>query len=122
MLTPLELDIMKAVWRQPPVTVRDVQENIRPSRNLAYTTVLTLMDRLYQKGFLTRTLQSRAHYYAPAIDYTEVREEAVNALLQSFFDGSKERLQEFLNGDSTVPEPRLDVEPAAHPALDDTLL
>jgi predicted transcriptional regulator len=120
MLTALELDIMKAVWRQPPATVRDVQERIRPSRKLAYTTVLTLMDRLYQKGFLTRTLRSRAHYYAPAVDYTEVREEAVNALLESFFDGSRERLQEFLNGDPAITRDKLDV--VAHPALDDTLL
>jgi predicted transcriptional regulator len=122
MLTPLELDIMKAVWRHPPVTVRDVQEKIRPARKLAYTTVLTLMDRLYQKGFLTRNLQSRTHYYQPAIDYTEVREEAVKALLESFFDGSRQQLQEFLNGDSTVTPAKLGAEPAAHPVLDETLL
>lgn len=122
MLTPLELDIMKAVWRRPPISVRDVQESIRPSRNLAYTTVLTLMDRLFHKGFLTRTLHTRTHYYEPAINYTEVRAEAVNALLDSFFGGSRERLQEFLNGDSPVSHAKLDAEPVAHPALDETLL
>ena len=74
MLTPLELDIMKAVWRRPPITVRDVQENIRPIRNLAYTTVMTIMDRLHHKGFLTRKLRSRTHLYEPAIDYTDVRD------------------------------------------------
>ena len=57
MLTPLELDIMKAVWKRPPITVRDVQAEIRPARQLAYTTVMTIMDRLHQKGFLTRTLK-----------------------------------------------------------------
>ena len=98
MLTPLELDIMKAVWRRPGITVRDVQESIRPSRQLAYTTVMTIMDRLYHKGFLTRQLQSRSHHYEPAIDYTEVRDEAVETLIKSFF-GSKEKLQEFLDGE-----------------------
>ena len=97
MLTPLELDIMKAVWRRPPITVREVQESIRPTRQLAYTTVMTIMDRLYHKGFLTRTLKSRAHYYEPAIEYMKVREEAVDVLIKSFFR-SKEELQEFLRG------------------------
>ena len=73
MLTPLELDIMKAVWRRSPTTVRDVREAIRPGRQLAYTTVMTIMDRLYQKGFVTRTLRSRTHYYDPAVDYTKVQ-------------------------------------------------
>ena len=69
MLTPLELDIMKAVWRKPPITVRDVQESIRPGRHLAYTTVMTIMDRLYHKGSLKRTLQARSYLYEPAIDF-----------------------------------------------------
>ena len=65
MLTPLELVIMKAVWQRPPITVRNVQASIRPLRKLAYTTVLTIMDRLYHKGFLTRTFQGRTHLYLP---------------------------------------------------------
>jgi len=97
MLTPLELDIMKAVWRQPPITVRAVQDDIRPGRQLAYTTVMTIMDRLYHKGFLKRTLLSRTHYYEPAIDFTQVRDEAVETLIKAFF-GSKEKLKEFLEG------------------------
>ena len=121
MLTPLELDIMKAVWRRPPIAVRDVQEAIRPSRNLAYTTVLTIMDRLYHKGFLRRRLQSRTHLYEPTIDYTQVRDDAVKTLIKSFFDGSPETLLEFLNGDSQegVTEIR---GPALTTSLDETLL
>jgi predicted transcriptional regulator len=121
MLTPLELDIMKVVWDRSPITVRSVQEAIRPSRNLAYTTVMTIMDRLYHKGVLNRTLHSRAHYYAPAIEYTEVRDEALQTLIKSFF-GSKEHLQEFLNGDEAdIPRrPNGDVAPPT--GLDETLL
>ena len=117
MLTPLELDIMKAVWKTSPITVRDVQEAIRPARGLAYTTVMTIMDRLYHKGFLDRTLQSRTHYYEPAIEYSAVREEAVGNLVKSFF-GSKEKLQEFLNGEE-ISAQREVISPAA---LDETLL
>jgi predicted transcriptional regulator len=122
MLTPLELDIMKAVWRQPPITVRDVQEAIRPSRKLAYTTVMTIMDRLHHKGFLTRKLQARTHFYEPAIRYTEVRDEAVKTLIESFFSGSPEKLQEFLNGENPDLPPNGAEEPAVSSALDETLL
>ena len=117
MLTPLELDIMKAVWTNSPITVRSVQESIRPSRKLAYTTVMTIMDRLYHKGVLNRTLHSRTHYYEPAIEYSAVREEAVGNLVKSFF-GSKEKLQEFLNGEE-ISAQREVISPAA---LDETLL
>ena len=94
---------MKAVWRNPPVTVRDVQETIRPTRNLAYTTVMTIMDRLHQKGFLTRELHARTHMYSPAVAYVEVRDEAVKALINSFFDGSESGLLRFLSGISGWP-------------------
>ena len=116
MLTPLELDIMKAIWRRPPITVRDVQASIRPARKLAYTTVMTIMDRLYHKGFLTRTLQGRTHFYQPAIDYAAVRDEAVDLLIRSYF-GSREKLQEFLDG-----EPAAVRSVVIQRTLDETLL
>ena len=125
MLTPLELDIMKAVWWRPPITVRDVQELIRPSRPLAYTTVMTIMDRLRHKGFLTRKLEGRTHLYEPAVAYTAVRDDAVSKLIQSFFGGSPEDLQEFLNGNGNSRDAlpaRSSAPPAQSSALDETLL
>ena len=119
MLTPLELDIMKAVWQSHPITVRDVQESIRPGRNLAYTTVMTLMDRLYHKGFLSRTLQSRTHHYDPAINFNDVRDEALDLLIQNFF-GSKEKLQEFLQGEELESPPPMPAKTESR--LDETLL
>src|SRR5262249_3944415 len=96
MLTPLELDIMKAIWQGAPITVREVREAIRPGRRLAYTTVMTIMDRLFHKGFLRRNLRARTHYYESAIEYTHVRDQAVETLVRTFF-GSKEKLREFLD-------------------------
>ena len=121
MLTPLELDIMKVVWNRTPINVRSVQEAIRPARKLAYTTVMTIMDRLYHKGVLSRTLHSRTHYYEPAIEYTAVRDEALQTLIKSFF-GSKEHLQEFLNGDPDSIPPQPDAGALHAPRLDETLL
>ena len=120
MLTPLELDIMKAVWRRSPITVRDVQDAIRPNRSLAYTTVMTIMDRLFHKGFLSRTLRTRTHYYEPSIDFTEVRDEALQTLINSFF-GSKEKLKEFLEGEQPPLPPAIVAETTIQ-RLDETLL
>jgi len=121
MLTLLELDIMKAIWHRPPTTVREVQEAIRPGRQLAYTTVMTIMDRLFHKGFLTRVLRSRTHYYSPAVDYTEVRDEAVERLIKSFF-GSKEKLKEFLEDAGSNFVPSSVAAPTSPASFDETLL
>jgi predicted transcriptional regulator len=125
MFTPLELDIMKAVWEKPPVTVRTVQAAIRPARHLAYTTVMTTMDRMFKKGFLIRKLKSRAHVYEPAVPYSEVREAEVDRLIQDYFAGSKEKLIDFLDGEPSdgsyeSVKPIESIPP--HTELDETLL
>jgi predicted transcriptional regulator len=120
MLTPLELDIMKAVWSRPPVTVRDVQIAIHPARKLAYTTVMTVMNRLFLKGFLTRTLRSRTHLYEPTIPYAQVRDAALSGLIDNFFGGSRQNLREFLTEEAIEPPQHSTL---SHPAsLDETLL
>jgi predicted transcriptional regulator len=109
---------MKAVWRRPPITVKDVQVAIHPARRLAYTTVMTVMHRLYLKGFLQRTLKSKAHYYEPAVEFSDVRDAAVSGVIDHFFRGSRDEFLEFLGNDHAVShEVR---SPAA--ALDETLL
>jgi predicted transcriptional regulator len=84
---------------------------------------MTIMDRLYRKGCLKRVLRSRAHYYEPAIEYTDVRDEALEFLIRNFF-GSKEKLQDFLQNDSDVVDllPKIVAGPIAPARLDETLL
>lgn len=116
---------MKAVWRLFPATVKDVQDAIHPWRPLAYTTVMTIMSRLGSKGFLRRSLRSRTYYYAPAVDFTDVRDAAVARIISQFFDGSRENLVRFLDTGEFTPDssfsPPLPDE-ASSPALDETLL
>jgi len=83
MLTPLELDIMKAVWRKQPSTVRDVQEAIRPSRNLAYTTVMTALARLHEKGAVRREKIGRAFAYTPILDEPGIAAARMRELLEA---------------------------------------
>ena len=57
---------MTRVWRwNRPVTVREVLEDLREDRAIAYTTVMTVMDNLHQKGWLTRRQEGRAYLYEP---------------------------------------------------------
>jgi predicted transcriptional regulator len=118
-LTPLELDVMKAVWMGHPTTVRDVQYAIRNRRRLAYTTVMTIMHRLYLKGFLQRSLKSRTHFYEPAVNFNDVRDAALGAIVSQFFEGSRDDLLRFLGQDF---EPESPLEKLSPTALDETLL
>jgi predicted transcriptional regulator len=88
---------MKAVWQRCPITVKDVQSAIHAARPLAYTTVMTIMHRLYLKGFLRRTLKSKTHYYEPAVDFADVRDAAVGGMIDHFFQGSRDKFIQFMN-------------------------
>jgi len=82
-LTAHELELMKIVWRHDDaVTVRDVYEELRARRPVAYTTVMTNMKTLEQKGYLKTTLQDRAHLYRPA----KPKQQVVGAMVREFVD------------------------------------
>jgi|ERR1700752_255250 BlaI family transcriptional regulator, penicillinase repressor len=82
-LTAHELELMKIVWRHDdPVTVRDVYEELRARRPVAYTTVMTNMKTLEQKGYLKTSLQDRAHLYRPA----KPKHQVVGAMVRDFVD------------------------------------
>jgi BlaI family transcriptional regulator, penicillinase repressor len=121
MLTPLELDIMKAVWARPAATVKDVQSALRPQRKLAYTTVMTLMHRLHLKGYLQRERQGRAHVYEAKIGFSEVRDAEIDRLIRNFFAGSQGDLIGFLEGETAPSNPPIKASPRPDD-LDETLL
>jgi BlaI family transcriptional regulator, penicillinase repressor len=103
-LTPQELAIMKVVWRRDKATVRDVYEALRDARPVAYTTVMTMMKILEDKGYLKKTLVDRAHVYRPA----QRRQQVVGAMLRDFldrvFDGAPDALLLHLAKDSKLTE------------------
>ena len=91
-LTPQELAIMKVVWTRDTVTVRDVYEVLRQKRTIAYTTVMTMMKVLEDKGYLHKTLVDRTHIYRP----TKPRQQVIGAMVRDFvdrvFDGASDAL------------------------------
>lgn len=95
-LSRLELECMKGIWLRHAQTVSEVQESLLPLRPLAYTTVLTILDRLSRKGAVSRVKQGKAYVYAPSLSFELSRQEALTEFLRSYFEGSRERLIEYL--------------------------
>jgi BlaI family transcriptional regulator, penicillinase repressor len=87
-LTPQELAIMKVVWDLEPATVRDVYERLRARRDVAYTTVLTMMKILEQKGYVTRERAERAFVYRAARPRQQVLGGMVREFIDRVFDGA----------------------------------
>jgi len=104
-LTAHELDLMKIVWaRAEPVTVRDVYETIRARRAIAYTTVMTTMRTLEQKGYLKATQQERAYVYRAARPKQVVIKAMVREFVDRVFNGSTRPLLVHLMEDEAISE------------------
>lgn len=87
-LTPQELAIMKVVWTLDSTTVRDVYEHLRTRREIAYTTVLTMMKILEQKGYVKKTRTEKAFVYRPAKPRAQVIGGMVREFVDRVFDGA----------------------------------
>src|SRR5436853_6925309 len=93
---PLELLCLQALWSLQEGNVKDVQRIVNDTRPLAYTTIMTVLERLLRKGKLTRRKVGRAFIYSPTTGRDEMRRAAVRELLESFFDSSQEEQLIFL--------------------------
>jgi len=98
---PLELLCLNALWSLKEGKVRDVQQIVAAKRPLAYTTIMTVLERLVRKGKLERRKMGRAFVYVPQSSRDAMRRTAIRELLDGFFDGSEEELIRFLR-----PEPK----------------
>ncbi|HEY0153925.1 MAG TPA: BlaI/MecI/CopY family transcriptional regulator [Longimicrobium sp.] len=85
-----ELEVMQVLWDRGPSTVAEVRDAIPDE--MAYTTVLTVLRRLEEKGYAGHEEEGRAHRYFPRVQRQQVRESAVERLLGRLFQGSPELL------------------------------
>jgi len=92
-LTERELEIMQIFWQHGEQTAQDVRDRMAESgRDLAYTTVATLVRILWEKGFVETTNEERPFRYQPVRSFEDVSSSLVNNLLQRVFGGSREKL------------------------------
>jgi BlaI family transcriptional regulator, penicillinase repressor len=89
-LTPLELEIMHVLWETGPANVQTVQQRLE--RELAYTTVQTMLNILHRKGKVKRTLKERAYFYRPAVSRGQVVSQHMGDIVDRLFGGSAESL------------------------------
>src|SRR5205085_12278284 len=89
-LTPLELEIMHVLWAEGPANVQIVQQHL--PRQLAYTTVQTMLNILHRKGKVKRQLKDRAYVYRPVFSRQKAVAQAVGDMLDRFFGGSADSL------------------------------
>lgn len=90
-LTPLELEIMNVLWETGPANVQTVQSHMT-GRELAYTTVQTMLNILHRKGRVKRQLKDRAYIYRPVLSRQKAVAHAVGDMLDRFFGGSADSL------------------------------
>ncbi|HBL27007.1 MAG TPA: CopY family transcriptional regulator [Acidobacteria bacterium] len=91
-LTEHELEIMKVVWERKTATVREVYEELRERKAVAYTTVMTMMNILETKGHLVKRPEGRAYVYEPAHARGQVIAGLVHDFVDRVFDGAAQPL------------------------------
>ena len=87
-LTPLELDIMDALWRAGSGTVQTVRDGLGSRRPLAYNTVQTILTILHRKGRVKRRLVGKAFVYAPKLSKQQAATAMIRSLIDRVFGGS----------------------------------
>lgn len=103
--TPAELEVLQLLWESDSMTVREVMEKLNPDRPRAYTTVMSLLNVMSEKGLLVREPFGRAYKYQVAKTREKTLGNLVNDLVHRAFDGSKTALiAQLLEGSNPTPE------------------
>jgi predicted transcriptional regulator len=101
-LTPAELRLMKILWMRGESAVSDIAAAAAEDGPLAYTSVLTTVRILEQKGYVTHRQQGRAFLYSPCVAEDEASRSEIRHVLERFFGNSRERLVLSLLGDDEL--------------------
>ena len=125
---PLELECLKVLWTLGEASVKEVRTGLTQNRNLAYTTVMTVLDRLSKKNGVTRRKVGRSFVYSPRLDREKLRHLAVKDLVDAFFDGSQDSLADWLKHSNlsdpvlVKPKPAASEQQAQEQHMDTSLL
>ena len=90
--TPAELEVLQIIWEHGPCTVREVMNLLKPKRPRAYTTVMSLMNVMAEKGLLSQKPKGRAFVYSAKVTRKKTQSRLLKDLLNRTFDGSASAL------------------------------
>jgi predicted transcriptional regulator len=96
-LTPGEFELMEILWPLGEASVKDVWKKVDPGRDLAYTTVMTVLDKMYRKGILAQRKKGKAYLYTPLLDREQALRGVIERLCDVYFGGSVPELTNFVN-------------------------
>ena len=107
-MSPAETEILRLVWQFGEATVQQVHEALPEDRKVTYKTVQTLLRRLEEKGYLTHTVEGKAHVFVPAVKREAVVKRTVLDFLDRLFGGDPKPLMQFLAEDGRLEAKDLD--------------
>lgn len=91
--TELELDILKVLWAESPLAVRDVRDRLaRAGRTLAHSSVITMLNIMHRKGFVRRKTDAKAFLFSPKVAKDRVAGDMMRDVMSRAFDGSPKAL------------------------------
>ena len=96
-LTPGEFELLKILWPLGEATVKEVWERVDPGRSLAYTTVMTVLEKMYRKGILTQRKRGKAFVYAAVLSREQAFKWIFDHVCEAYFGGSYRDLVAFVN-------------------------
>ena len=103
-LGELQTAVMEILWRESPLSVTEVEQKLQKKREIAHTTVLTILDRMHSKGIVLREKQGKAFVYSPRYSKDEfergVAQEVLSALLSQFSEPALSAFVELVAEDS----------------------
>ena len=106
-LTATELEMMNVIWRLGPCTVAQVQEVLRPERDLAYSSISTIIRILEQKGFVTSSKVGRGHLYCAALPKHDYQASSLEHVVKQVFDDTPSLLVQRLLDSESLTEKEL---------------
>ena len=105
---PLELECLKILWKLGEGNVKDVRAHLTQDRELAYTTVMTILDRLEKRSAVSRKKSGRSFVYTPIAEREYLRRLAAKELIDNYFDGVPADLADWLKRIDWRPSEALD--------------
>ena len=100
--TDSELEVLALIWQQGPLTVRQIHDQIKTSRNIGYTTTLKIMQIMFDKAMLERSKQGKTHLYNAVESQQKTRDGLVTKIVNTAFYGSaKDLIMQALGSEKT---------------------
>jgi predicted transcriptional regulator len=114
-LTPGEFELMEILWPLGEASVKDVWTRVDPGRGLAYTTVMTVLEKMYRKGILAQRKKGKAFYYSAALSREQALAGIIDHVCGTYFRNSYPELTAFIQqhaAPTAAPPPPIEKEPS----------